>query len=421
MAFAHSVEVTLSSGTSVDVFDRYTIALDMMRAGNAWTVSMWHSADRRTAWPVLRREVKVGENCTLSIDGAAQMTGRIEAAETHTTREGSTLVISGRDLAGPAMSWDADPTVRLKGLSLSDALAALFAPMGVPLLITDAAAARAVHAGTNRASLGTHHHARPRATASTSRSHSPTRGVHRAHRRHRAQPIDQSHPRAGEKVWALAEEMCRRIGYLMWVAPSADGGLCVVVDVPSFNTPDAYHLALRTDPAALSNILKGAEKLSVKDVPTEVNVYTGTTRGDLISNRSRSRTFNVGLGLAEVSRGLIASPMPAQVRHIKSARSRTLAASAKEGERVIAEAMAGFRRYECTVQGHGQLVGGAMHLYAVNTMARVRDDLATAPDGTPLEESMLITGVTFEGGRGSGCTTNLVLVPKGSIQVIPQE
>jgi len=421
MATAHSVEVVLSSGTSVDVFDRYTITLDMMRAGNAWTVSMWHSVDRRASWQVLRREVKVGENCTISVDGAAQITGRIETADTHTTREGSTLVISGRDLGGPAMSWDADPTVRLKGLSLSDALAALFAPMGIPLLITDAAAARAVQTGTNRASLGTQHRARPRATASPSRSHSPTRGVGSGHARHRAQPIDQSHPRAGEKIWSLADEMCKRVGYLLWVAPSADGGLCAVVDVPAFTTPDVYQLALRTDPAALSNILKGAEKFSVKDVPTEVNVYTGTTRGDLISNRSRSQTFNVGLGREDVSRGLIASPMPAQVRHIKSARSRTLAASAQEGERVIAEAMAGFRRYECTVQGHGQTIGGAPRLYAVNTMARVRDDIATSPAGDPLDESMLITGVTFEGGRSTGCTTSLVLVPKDSIQVIPQE
>ena len=64
---------------------------------------------------------------------------------------------------------------------------------------------------------------------------------------------------------------------------------------------------------------------------------------------------------------------------------------------------------------------GVDRLYAVNTMARVRDDLCASPDGAPLDESMLITGVTFTGGRGPGCETNLVLVPKGSIRVIPQE
>ncbi len=418
MATAHTASVTLSTGTEVDVFDRYTIALDMMQAGNPWTVSMWRSDVREASWAVLRREVKLGENVTLSIDGAAQVTGRIETLDTVVNRDGATMVVTGRDLGGMAMTWDADPTVRLRGLALSDALTALFAPLGIPVLITDAAAALAVQSGTNRASLG-HHTGRPRATPSPTRRHSPTRGVTTARRR--ATPIDQSHPRAGEKTWALAEEMCRRLGYLLWVAPAADGGLAVVVDVPAFSAAEVFTLALRTDPAAPSNVISATEKLSIKEVPTEVNVYTGSTRGDLISNRSRSQTFNVGLGRADVSRGLVADPMPAQVRHVKSARSRTLAASAKEGERVIAEAMAKFRRYECTGQGHGQTVGGVPRLYAVNAMARVRDDLCTSPDGAPLDESMLITGVTFAGGRQSGTTTSLVLVPKDSIQVIPQE
>ena len=423
MATAHTATLTLSSGTDVDVFDRYTLTLDMMRAGNPWTVSMWRSISgaREASWEVLRREVKLGENVTFSIDGAAQVTGRIETLRTAAPDDkgGATMVISGRDLGGMAMTWDADPTVRLRGLALSDALTALFAPFGVPVLITDAAAARLVQSGTNRASLG--HASRPHATHTT-RPHSPSRGVHRAHARRRAQPIDQSHPRAGEKAWALAEEMCRRVGFLLWVAPSAEGGIAVVVDVPAFSTEDVFTFGRRIEGhTATGNILKGAEAFSIKEVPSEVNVYTGTTRGDLISNRSRSQTFNAGVETSAVNRGFLASPMPAQVRHIKSARSRTLAASAKEGERVIAEAMAGFRRYELTVQGHGQTVAGVDRLYAVNTMARVRDDLCSAPDGSPLDESMLITGVTFEGGRATGTTTSLVLVPKDSISIIPQD
>jgi len=126
MATPHTVAVTLSSGTDVDVFDRYTITLDMMRAGNPWTVSMWRSISgaREASWEVLRREVKLGENITLSIDGAAQITGRIETLRTAAPDDkgGATMVISGRDLGGMAMTWDADPTVRLKGLALSEPL-----------------------------------------------------------------------------------------------------------------------------------------------------------------------------------------------------------------------------------------------------------------------------------------------------------
>ena len=430
MATEHTCTVTLGSGVEVDVFDRYTVTLDMMRAGNAWTVSMWRSTTRSATWDVLRREVKLGAPLTLAIDGAAQVTGRIETLDTHVERSGATMVVSGRDLGGVAMSWDADPMVRLRGLQLTDALTALFLPLGLPVVITDAAAAIIVQSGTNRTNLGPASHGHRRTASATApvrgsrpagRPHSPGRGVTRSSARHRAQPIDRSHPRAGEHVWALAEEMCRRVGFLLWVAPFDDGGLGVVVDVPYFTGADVYQLALRTDAAAFSNVLKGAEKLSIKDVPTEVNVYTGTTRGDLISNRTRSQTFNVGLERADVSRGFVLDPMTPQVRHIKSARSRTLTAAAQEGERVVAEAMAGFRRYECTVQGHGQTIGGVPRLYALNTMARVRDDLCAAPDGSPLDESMLITGVTFNGSRQGGTTTDLVLVPKDSIVVIPQE
>ena len=308
MATPHTVAVTLSSGTDVDVFDRYTITLDMMRAGNPWTVSMWRSISgaREASWEVLRREVKLGENITLSIDGAAQITGRIETLRTAAPDDkgGATMVISGRDLGGMAMTWDADPTVRLKGLALSDALTALFTPFGVSVLITDAAAARLVQSGTNRTSLG--RPSRPHATHTT-RPHSPSRGVHAAHARRRAQPIDQSHPRAGEKAWALAEEMCRRVGFLMWVAPSAAGGLAVVVDVPAFSTADVFTFGRRIENGvATGNILKGAESFSIKEVPSEVNVYTGTTRGDLVSNRSRSQTFNVGVETAAVNRGFLA-------------------------------------------------------------------------------------------------------------------
>ena len=418
MATPHTVAVTLSSGTEVDCFDEYTISLSMLHAGNAWTVSMWHSVTRQASWDVLRREVKLGENVTLSIDGAAQVSGRIETFDTHGDRSGATIVISGRDLGGMLQTWDADPTVRLRGRSLSDALTALFAPFGVPVVITDAAAARIVQSGTNNTSIGRASH--PRATPAHPRA--PRRGVTAAHARRRAQPIDQSHPRAGEKAWALAEEMCRRVGFLLWIAPAADGGIAAVVDVPAFTTGDVFTFGRRiTDGVATGNILGGAERFSIKEVPSEVNVYTGTTRGDLISNRSRSQTFNVGVETAAVNRGFLASPMPAQVRHIKSTRSRTLAASAKEGERVVAEAMAGFRRYELTVQGHGQTVAGVDRLYALNTMARVRDDLCTSPDGAPLDESMLITNVTMRGKRSGGTTTELVMVPKDSISVIPQE
>lgn len=418
MAVSVPVGLVLSSGTEVDVFDQYTITLDMMAAGNPWTFTMWRSATRQTTWPVLRRELRLGESITVTVNGCAQLTGRIEAIETHGEASGATIVLSGRDLGGAAMSWDADPTVRLRGLSLSDALTALFTPLGIPLVISASAAeVRAIQSGTVH---------EPRVhVASTARRRTPTtprrrnpRGASQTTRR--AAPVDRSHPQAGEKVWALAEAICRRAGFLLWVAPGAGGALAVVVDTPDFASPDVFAFERRIRGlTATGNIDSGVERLSLKDVPTLVNVYSGTSRGDLVSARQRAQVQNAALRERSVTRGFVDSP-PAQVAHHRSTRSRTIAECRREGEHMIAEAMAGFRRYEAKVQGHGQTIGGAFQVYAINTMCRVYDDLCADPEERPLDESMLTTRVQFDGGSSAGQTTALTLVPKDSIVVTPE-
>lgn len=82
--------------------------------------------------------------------------------------------------------------------------------------------------------------------------------------------------------------------------------------------------------------------------------------------------------------------------------------------------MAGFRRYKCSVQGFGQRVQGEDRLYAVNTIATVRDDLMVDADGRGMDERMLITEVEFTHSRKEGQTTNLTLVPLNSIVVTPE-
>jgi prophage tail gpP-like protein len=88
---------------------------------------------------------------------------------------------------------------------------------------------------------------------------------------------------------------------------------------------------------------------------------------------------------------------------------------------MVAEAMADFRSYKCTVQGHGQDTDTGHLLYAINTMARVRDDVCTDANGNPLDESMLITRVEFMRSRQTGTTTTVTLSPRDAISVVPQD
>lgn len=399
MATSHTVSLTLSPGdVEVDVWDQYTLSLSMLSAGQAWTFSMWRSTARQTTWDVLNRSVKLFGRANASIDGHPQLTGRIESFERHADGHGECIaVISGRDLAGPAQSWDADPTVSIKDMPLEEALQAIFDPLGLTVRVTESAAARIIQSARRA----------PARAPSASTTRRRRRGV-----------VDTSHPKPGEKVWQLAESMVRRLGYMLWVSPRTDGTVGVVVDVPDYEQQPAYTFERRLDAQGVGsgNILRGAEMISVREVPTDVTVYTGTPRGHAVSNRAKGVSQNAGLYDREITRGFALDTLQAQPRHIKSDRARTLQAALKEGERVISDGMRDFYRYRCTVQGHGQ----GETLYAVNTVASVRDDLMTDAQGQPLERNMLVTDVEFTGSRKGGQLTTLTMVPLGSIVVTPE-
>lgn len=396
---SRSYDVALHTGTTglaLDVWDRYDLTLDMLAPGSPWTVSLWHSLNRQAEWSVMRREVRLFDRMFWSIDGATQINGRVETIETHGSRAGAMMVISGRDMSGAALDWDAEPTLRLKGLTLEDALTRLFAPLEIPVRIgASVDGTRQVQQGTRRGPRGT----------TTAR---------------RRQPVDLSHPKLGERVWQLAESIVRRLGYMIWCAPDAEEGLAVVVDVPAFTSTPAYTFnRIHTGGDVWTgNILDGSEAINGRDQPTQVNIYTNAVRGDSVSARQTTLVLNPALIEPAISRGYPVDPLPVQPRHVQAERARTLQAAAQEGARIVGDAMAKFRRYTCTVQGHGQGDNGAL-IYAVNTMAHVRDDLCTDPAGNALDEDMLIVKVAFSGSRQGGQTATLTLIPKDSIVLSP--
>ena len=200
--------------------------------------------------------------------------------------------------------------------------------------------------------------------------------------------------------------------------------LALVVDVPRSSGAPQYLFSRREIPdgsgAYEGNILSGCETLSSRGVPTTVSVFTGSDRGAQLSARSAVTTINVGLGDPVVTRGLALDPFPAQPRYVRSQRARTRARAGQEASRAILEAMRGFRTYECTVRGHGQTLDEQRLLYALNTIARVRDDVCLDAQGRPLDEDMLIVAVEFRRSRSAGTLTRLRLVPLGSLLIEPE-
>jgi prophage tail gpP-like protein len=436
--YQHAVELMLATdGLTVDVWDEYVVTLDMLQAGNPWTFAFWRSdpvtgqttGDRRTTWDLLRRTAKLGDNVLLTIDGAAQLNGRIETMNAGGGRGGISLVIGGRDLAGPAMDCDVSPTVTIKNMAFGAALIRVFDELGLNCAVTSSRAAQLVSSGSvpgpraataaaERKKAGLITQGTVSAATAAGLSTAASSAVRRA-------VVDIAHPKPGERVWNFAESMAKRLGCLLWVAPAADNGIAVVADVPNDQATPSYVFlrreVLQTAGAYEGNILDGNEKLNLRGVPTVITTYSGTDRGNNTSARTREVTTNVAVLDPQITRGLVLDPPPPQPKHVRSTRSRTQQRSAQEASNSILEGMRSFRTYECRVRGHGQTVDGVKRLYALNTVARVRDDVCIAGDGTPLDEDMLIVRIEFRGSRQSGTTTTLTLCPRGALVLTPTE
>lgn len=386
----HNVEIWLGSGDSerrVRVAGQYTFVLSFLEAGQAWTLTLWRS-DRAgsNGWAALTDPdtgVKVGQRISVAIDGEVILTGRAETRELGDASDGHSgfsLVVSGRDLAGPAISFDADPTIALKGRPLDDALRALFRGVGLSVDISE-------HVDPEAAVLGLRTPRRGRSR--------PTRRTH---------PVDDTHPKIGERIWSIAERIVRRLGFRLWVAPGLDAARCaLVVDVPKNGGAPLWHF-VRGDEGFLS----GREVVSIREVPTAVTVFADAPRGSAAAAGLRREVTNGTLLTDEITERVITELEP-QPRYIESRTARSDDAARQEAGRAIAEANEGLRVYRTKRQGHGQ--GG--RIFAPNTIAAL-DDAACRCQGR-----WLVTKVTFEGARDGGQTSQLELVPEGTISTEP--
>lgn len=400
MTAMHDVALhTGTTGLRLDVWDQYSVTLSMLEAGIPFAFQLYKSNERRAAWSTLRQHVRIGDRLFFSIDGAVQLNGYVGSLRGASSRKaGTSLVVSGRDMLGPALTWDADPTLRLKGLPLAEALTRLYSSVGVSVRIGD----RALAIASQAVQSGTAHVERIR------------RATIRPSRR---TPIDYARPRPGERVDQVVQAILRRMGLMRWTAPDPDGGLSVVVDTPDYGGTAQYQLRLvhgdDGKATADSNVEESDYSVSVESVPTAVHVYTANARSDQVSARAAMVLVNTHLDDPAITGGWTVSDLLEQPRHIKAQRARTLAGCQRHAERVLADAMAGFRTYECTVKGHGQTLYGETPLYAINTMAHVRDD------EWGLDEDMLVLRVQFQRSRANGTTTRLTLGPKGAIVLTP--
>jgi prophage tail gpP-like protein len=383
VATQHTVSLTLRGGKVVDTWAAYDVTIDMLAPGSPWTFELFWSRSARSTWSALNESALVGEQLYLSIDGATQLSGEIERRVERTSREGASMVLSGRDLAGPLQDADADPSIVLRGHALDDALVALAGPSQVSLFITDAANAVECQAIRNRR----------RSMA----------------RRPRRQRVDLTRIRPGDKVWWVMSRLCRKAGFLCWTAPYPEegAGIGVVVDAPNTSTTPLYAVdRYEQGTGYAGRVLDSERTINLRGVPSEVTAYTHSALTSGQDARMRTLVFNERL----VHPLVVADPLP-RPRFIRSPPARSVASVRRVAERLVSDAMADFEVYECTVQGHGQ----GDRLWAVNSPCLVSDDFHG------IDKVMLITSVHFHGSRQRGQFTKLRMVPIGAIKVTPEE
>ena len=385
MATTHDVELRFgASSVRVGAWDELAITHDMLAPTSPWTVTLWREASmepwpRTDIWPL----VLVDETVDVAVDGALQVRGFISAVKVTADKSGSPLTITGRDQAAVAQKADADPALSLRNVTLASALEQLFAPLGINVTVGVLAAdARTALAGT-----------RPGARTTSNR---------RARRAHR---VDQFRVKVGEKVWQLADQLCRRHGYLLYTAPSGEG-VALVIDRPAYDAPVQYQFTRRRQPDGSyeGTILSGGRTTDISDVPSSVTVFGHAAVASREDTRLRVTVENEGLAHPRV-----AGTQPARPRYIRDDKARTRDTCEQRGRREIAAAMAGFDVYEYTVQGLGQ----SGRLFAVNAMAHVDDHM------TGVRADCLITRVTMKRSRGGGHTAIVRLVPRGAIVIEP--
>lgn len=396
MAFEHRVRLLLGNPPiEADVWDEYTIAVDMLRAGGPFTFTLWYSKDRRAAWNVLLESVKCFDPVRVAIDDALVLNGQIEMLSFPASRtEGARIIVNGRDLAGPAVDFDVSPRLSLTQTTVEAAIRQVFEPLGVTVVTgLDPEAVRISQQGA------------PQPNARRTRT--------------RRQPVDRTHPQIGERMWNYAQRLAQRAGLLMWVGPLPDGGMGVMLDVPEYDWPPEYQFTRRIDAQGRvtqdSNILDGAFTVSVANIPTEVFVYGHGARGDGTPARVCTHLQHDRFNERFVRRMGTPSPnlFPPRPRHVRANRARSPDQTRQQASRIVDAALVDHEVYTMLVQGHGQVVRGRSLLYAVNTMCRIRDDLVA------LDGPFLITRCEFRRSRKGGTFTSLVCSPKDAIRITP--
>lgn len=366
----HNIRVVVD-GKQVDGWTEYEISQGMRTPADAFSMSRPFD---RAAWDLLApdRPIKV------LIDDVVVLTGYIDDSDKPDSGNDQ-ITITGRDKVGRLVQESA-PGVSFKGLTERELVKRLASPWFTA--VTGNARNRNVVRGRGR-----------KAPVGDEPIKLDVRG---------GTLIEP-----GQTRWAAIEELLRQSGHLCW---SSGDGRELILGTPNYNQAiqwSVFHPGEQSLRGKEGNALGFGVKRSTGDRYSRI-VVVGTGSGTA-ANYGPAVVARYGEAkdnpLTPDGDGTTFSA-PKRLVMVEDVGSRAEATSLAKRE--MARRALDAARITAQLPLHGQRSSTALTLFALDTLARVEDEV------TGLRGTYLVEALTFSSSRDGGQRTKLEMVPKGS-------
>lgn len=373
----HRVTVQIA-GMKIDGWTSYKISSSMLTPADSFTLTRPFDAE---IYLVAQTDVEV----TILVDDVPILTGYIDDTEKETSRDTSTMTISGRDKVG-RLTQESAPRVAYDGIDLVEVVRRLADPWFKTVSPSDARN-RLVRLGKKgrKAAAGTE----PLVLKVKKKTW-------------------QVEP--GQTRWQIISTLASEAGYLVW---SSSDGKELIIGQPNYTQAVQYIITNPEQSELSSSALRLNIRESVGDRFSLV-MALGAGRGDAVNYgenavtrrdvvRNGPNADGTGLDFLRPKRLILAE--------------RTLI-NIEEARQYAAQEMArrdfNKRQVAATMPGHGQVVtaGAGATLFTYNTIARVVDQ----EQDPVLDLACLVYACEYSGSRDAE-TTELSLVPSGTVFV----
>ena len=206
---------------------------------------------------------------------------------------------------------------------------------------------------------------------------------------------DEARPSPGETCWEYLDRHAKRLGVLLWMAPTGE----LVLGSPQYGQAPRARIVrrLRSDPSDPNNVIRGEVRESLGDRYSKVTVYGR-------SGRDPAKSKIVATAIDSDWPGDFETPLVVHDRAI-----REQAEADRRALRELAKHKRTARTIKYDVSGHSCAMGRERFVFAIDTVIEVLDEVAG------ISGRYYCTKRTLARDRERGTTATLVLVEPGSI------